>query len=90
MALDIDQFPVYDTLVKLDTGKMSDVWVSSMSSFVQTLIGYLSQNGIFIPRLDNNGQKAITKPENGQIIYNTDTNSFLGYQGGSWKTFTLT
>ena len=90
MANDFDQFPLYDPLLKENTDKMSDVWVGSISTFFQTLIGYLTSFGVFIPLVTTTERDNIATPVNGQMIYNTDTDTFQGYQAGSWKTFTLT
>lgn len=88
MATDFDQFPVYEEIVK--GMKMSSVWTTAMSTFFQNLIGYLSQYGIFIPNMNTAQRNTIQSPVNGQMIYNTDTGNFQGFQAGAWKTFTLT
>jgi len=90
MANDFDQFPVYDALVKPDTFKMSDVWTDFMATFYQNLIGYLSQNGMFVPLLTTTQRDAVKSPQAGQMIYNTSTNAPQIYQNGAWKTFTTT
>lgn len=72
MANDFDQFPLYDPLVKTNGNKLSDIWVSSMSTFYQNLLGYLSARGIFIPVLTTAQRNAITNPQEGQMIYNKD------------------
>ena len=89
MANDFDQFPLYDHLIK-DKDRMSDIWVGSMSTFFQNLIGYLSQYGVFIPQITTAQRNLLTTPQNGQMIYNTTTGTFQGYQAGTWMTFTLT
>jgi len=90
MSNDFDEFPIYDALVKAGTHKMSDIWISTISTFYMNLIGYLTQNGIFIPRLTTAQRNAIQSPQNGQMIYNSTLQTFEGYQNGVWKTFTLT
>ena len=100
MANNFDQFPVYDHLTKPGEDKMSDVWVGAMTTFFENLVAYLSQYGIFIPQLTTEQRDSIQfteaqssvlrSPQNGQMIYNTTTGTFQGYQAGAWKTFTLT
>lgn len=90
MANDFDQFPLYDPLVKEDGDHMSNVWVGAMSTFFENLVGYLSQFGVFVPQVTTDQRDTIQNPQNGQMIYNTTTDTFQGYQAGAWKTFTLT
>lgn len=84
MAQDFDNFPVYDPLVKTGTNKMSDLWSDFMASFIQTLTGYLTQNGIFVPKLTTAQRDALQNVTNGQLIYNTSLNKFQGLENGSW------
>lgn len=84
MSIDFDNFPIYDGLVKKGTDKMSDVWVSFMATFIQTLTGYLSQNGIFVPPLTTAQRNELQNVINGQLIYNTTTNKFQGRENGVW------
>ena len=86
MAQDFDNFPVYDPLVR-GGDKMSDLWVSFMATFVQTLTGYLSQNGIFVPMLTTAQRDALQNVSNGQMIYNTTLNKFQGREAGAWVNF---
>lgn len=90
MAQNFDQFPTYDPIVDRNTGKMTGIWSDFMSSFFMTLIGYLSQNGIFLPLLTSVQRDSIQTPQNGQMIYNTTANAPQIYQNGAWKTFTTT
>lgn len=84
MANNIDQLNYYDPLVRDRNDKMSDVWISNMSAFIETLQGYLSQFGIFVPQVTTEQRNTIQSPVNGQIIYNTSTNKFQGYENGAW------
>lgn len=84
MALDFDNFPVYDNLVKSDSKRMSDIWKDFIATFTQTLTGYLSQNGIFVPPLTTAQRDALQNVINGQLIYNTTLNKFQGRENGAW------
>lgn len=92
MAQDFDQFPFYDPILKQGTNRMSDVWIGSLSTFFQTLIGYLTQYGIFIPNLTTAQRNEIQTPGNGQWIYNTtvDAPQFYQTSSSSWRTVTFT
>ena len=72
MTAQIDQFPYYDQLVDKSTGLMSDVWIAALSAFIDTMNGYLSDFGSFIPRLTTEQRDSIQSPEEGQLIYNSD------------------
>jgi hypothetical protein len=87
MANDLDQFPIYDSLIKKDTDKMSDVWVTNLSTFHQNLTGYLSSYGVFLPSLTTAQRDAIQSPQNGQMIYNTTLNSAQYFKNGAWSSF---
>lgn len=52
---------------------MSDIWADFMSTFYMNLIGYLSQNGIFLPQLTTNQRDALKDPQEGQMIYTINT-----------------
>lgn len=89
MAVDFDQFPLYDPIIKEDSRNISDIWSGSFSTFYETLIGYLSQNGLFVPAVTTTQRDAIRNPVNGQMIFNTTMQQFQGREGGVWRTFTL-
>ena len=101
MSVDIDQPPIYDAIIKNKPDYLNDVWVSWFSTFVQTLIEYLSQNGIFVPRLTTSQRNQIQTPQEGQLIYTTDiigpptrTGGLQVWQVkanvGAWRTITTT
>jgi hypothetical protein len=84
MANNIDQLNYYDPLIKGKQDKMSEVWISNISAFIQTLQGYLTQFGILVPQLTTAQRDSIQSPVNGQIIYNTTLNKFQGRENGAW------
>lgn len=83
MARDLDNFPTYDPIIK-DSVYLSNVWSDFMATFVESLREYLSQNGIFVPRITTAERNALQNVVNGQLIYNTSTNKFQGYENGAW------
>lgn len=87
MANSIDFPPLYDILIK-GNGAMSDTWNGWMSQFVQTLIQFLSEFGVFIPKITTEQRDDINAPDSGQMIFNTTLGKFQGYENGAWKTFT--
>jgi len=72
MANNIDQLNYYDPLIRGRDDKMSDVWISNMSAFIETLQGYLSLFGVFVPVLTTAQRGTILSPQEGQMIYNID------------------
>ena len=84
MSQDFDNFPLYDPIIKENTNYLAGTWVSSLATFMQTLQGYLSQNGIFIPQLTTDQRNALSNVMNGQLIYNTTTNKAQVYENGAW------
>jgi hypothetical protein len=81
MARDFDNFPTYDPLIKVGSVYMSGIWADFMATFVQTLQEYLSQNGMFVPRLTTTERDALRNVIGGQLIYNTTLAKFQGYEG---------
>lgn len=83
MARNFDNFPTYDPIIK-DNVYLSNVWSDFMATFVESLQGYLTQNGIFVPRLTIAERDIIQDPQNGQMIYVSDTNELQIWKNGSW------
>lgn len=83
MARDFDNFPTYDPLVK-DQVYLSNIWSDFMATFIESLREYLSQNGIFVPRITTAERNALQNVINGQLIYNTSLEKFQGYENGAW------
>jgi hypothetical protein len=71
MANDFDYFPTYDPLTR-DRKYISPNWETYLASFIETLSEYLTQNGIFVPKLTTVQRDALTSPVEGQMIYLTD------------------
>lgn len=72
MAQDLDQLNYYDPLVNGKNDKMSEAWIANLSAMIQTLQGYLSAFGMFIPQLTTDQRGTIQVPVEGQLIYNID------------------
>lgn len=92
MANSIDQLNYYDDLVRLNSRKMSEEWISQMSSFIDVLNGYLTPYGILTPQLTTDQRDSIQSPVLGQLIYNTTTNELQVYQiktgTAAWRVIT--
>ena len=74
MSRDLDFFPTYDPLVK-DQVYLSNIWSDFMATFVESLREYVSSNGLFVPRLTLAQRNSIQSPQEGQMIYVTDSNT---------------
>jgi hypothetical protein len=72
MANSIDQLNYYDDLVKRGSLKMSEEWISQISSFIDVLNGYLTPFGMLIPQVTTAQRSTIQSPVEGQMIYNID------------------
>ena len=83
MAREFDNFPTYDPIIK-DKVYLSNVWADFMATFIESLNDYLSQYGIFVPQLTTAQRDEIQVPVRGQLIYNTTTNKFQGYESNVW------
>ena len=90
MALDFDQFPIYDPAIIPDTMLFNALWQSFFGTFHETLISYLSQNGIFIPSITTEERDALKNVQEGQMIYNSTLGKFEGFEPTGWMTFTTT
>lgn len=84
MARDFDNFPTYDPVIKQGTTALSSVWGDFLATFVESLREYLSQNGIFVPRVTTAQRDDLQNVINGQLIYNTTLEKFQGYENGAW------
>jgi len=89
--LDFNVPPVYDVLVKPKNLTLSDVWIAYWTSFYETLVSYLTQNGILLPQLTTIERNALLAPTNGQMIYNitVDAPQFFQTSTLTWRTFTF-
>ena len=81
MAQEFNQFSTLDQVVN-DKGYFTRPWAGDMDTFYQTLIGYLSPYGIFLPQLTVQQRDSIQllasgipfqSPVEGQLIYTTNT-----------------
>lgn len=84
MANDLDGPPIYDQLTD-KTGSLSNIWVGWYATFIESLTGYLSQYGLFVPKLTTDQRDEIQSPESGQQIFNTTTSKGQMYDGTVWQ-----
>ena len=71
MSRDFDNFPVYDPIIREDI-YLSASWTDFIAAFVESLQGYLSEHGMFVPRLTIAERDLIQEPQEGQMIYVDD------------------
>ena len=92
MANDFDLLPLYDPILKNKQDILSDVWVGSLATMMDTLISYLGQFGFKLPNLTTTQRDEIQSPENGQLIYNITVDAPQFYQNSttSWRTISFT
>lgn len=74
MARDFDNFPTYDPIIKNDI-YLSNVWSDFMATFVESLQGYLSERGVFVPSITLAQRNAIQNPVEGQMVYVSNANT---------------
>lgn len=74
MARDFDNFPTYDPIIQDDI-YLSNIWSDFIATFVETLQGYLSERGLFIPSITLAQRNEIQNPQEGQLIYVSDANT---------------
>jgi len=87
MPNSFDEFPVYDPVITSGSNNMSPIWMDFMGTFYMNLIGYLTQNGVFLPQLTTAERNAIRVPVNGQTIYNTTIGSAQYFKAGVWTSY---
>jgi hypothetical protein len=75
MARDFDNFPTYDPVIKKDDVYLSSIWSDFMATFVESLQGYLSSLGNFVPVLTLAQRNSIQTPQEGQMIYVSNANT---------------
>lgn len=101
MARNFDNFPTYDPVIKAGSLLLSSVWSDFMATFVETLQGYLTQTGVFIPPVTIAQRDALQNPGEGQMIYLSDATAGpprsaavqvwqVKADVGAWRTFTTT
>ncbi|HXK00702.1 MAG TPA: hypothetical protein VNF93_02310 [Buchnera sp. (in: enterobacteria)] len=88
MSNNLDLPPIYDPITANSKDFMNGIWMSWITTFSQSVIEYLSEFGIFIPRLTTDQRNKIQSPTEGQIIYNTTIIGPQIWRGGIWQTFT--
>lgn len=89
MSTNLDTPPIYDPIDSRDDF-ISEVWMSWITTFVQSVSEYLSQYGIFIPQLTQAQINSILSPIEGQMVYNMDVLGPQIWRNGLWRTFSTT
>lgn len=89
--IDFDIPPLYDPIINAQNMMyLSNVWIAYWSSFYQTLMSYISQNGFYLPQLTMAERNSLINNTNGQLIYNTDPGvdgpQFWQASSQSWRT----
>src|ERR1700677_3052466 len=74
MARDFDNFPTYDPIIR-EEKYLSNIWASFLATFIDSLQGYLSSYGIFVPVLTVAQKALIQTPVEGQMIYVSNANT---------------
>lgn len=87
MAIDLNDYPLYDEIIIPHTGKLSPVWNDFFSSDRQTLKSYLGQYGVIHPSITTAQRDKMNNIKNGQHIYNTTLNVAQYYANGVWVTY---
>lgn len=92
--LDFDTPPLYDGILNTHNLYFSDIWIGYWSNFIQTLVSFLTQNGIMMPNLDQTeiDDLQVNALTNGQLLYNltVDAPQFWQASSASWRTITFT
>lgn len=84
MSVSFDDPPLYDNVTRNSPDRLSHVWIAWFSTFIDTLSSFLSQNGIFVPKLTTTQRDALQSVTDGQLIYNTTSDQFQGRRAGAW------
>jgi hypothetical protein len=74
MTRGLDNFPTYDPIVERKI-YLSGIWADFLATFVDSLQGYLSEFGIFIPNMTVAEQATIQAPVEGQMVYVSNSNT---------------
>lgn len=93
IATALDGPPVYDAVVT-DSNQLSPIWRNWFARFVENLETYMSQYGMFIPKVTTTERNTIQDPQIGQFVFNTTTDTLQVYLNNSgsprWENVTTT